>query len=1667
MLCGLWMMTIASLKGLSQFPTIRSSSFASPINIGTGLYPNGIVMADFDGDGKADLATPGNYSISGQKSSVSVLRNVGSTGTPAFAAALNLTAGQFTNSLATGDINGDGKADLVSASVTDQTFSVFLNTSVSGAIHFADKADFALGQAPTYLAVADLDGDGKPDVVVVNNLAGTISVFRNTSAGGSVSFSARVDYAVGIFPSCVAIGDLDGDGKPDLAVVNNTSNTVSLFRNNSNIGTIALAAKVDLATAAGTDDPFGIALVDLDGDGKSDLVVTNNNVNNITPAVVAFSIFRNASTVGNFSFAAALNFSTGNAYRIASGDLNGDGKPDLVIATASGDANVTIYQNKSVAGSISLGAPALEYSLSAFATAVGDLDGDGLPDLAVANFTGSTVWVYRNKIYEPAITAVNPSTAAGGAAVTLKGANFTGATSVLFGGIPAASYTIVSDTVITAVVGTGAGGNVTVTGPKGTGIYQGFIFAGPPVITSFLPTSAAAGTTVTITGFNFDYLEGVSFGGVQAVSYTLVSSDTVTAVVGQGGSGNAFLVTSYGNASAPGFTYLPLPVISGFSPVVAGAGTPVMISGQNFTGATAVSFGGVAATSFTVVNSTTIQATPGTGASGDVGVTTGYGVADLAGFTWQAAPTLSGFSPTGGAYGTVITITGSNFENITGVSIGGINYTGNFVLISPTTIQVTLDGAASSGDIVITTAGGTVSLPGFVYYNVPVPNYIIPATGGPGMTVTITGMNFDGTQSVTLGGVPVKSFSVVSNDTIVAIVGSGASGSVVVTNPAGSNFEAPSFTFTTAPQIFSYTPDSGVVGSLVTITGGNFSSDDVVYFGGGVAVPKSLTASQIVVAVPASATFAPVAVVSPAHRQAGYIDQPFSLTFPNGVSAFTQASFAGHMEFRTGTKPSDIAVGDIDGDGKADVAVVNFTDGTVSVFRNIGGPGKIVLAPKLDLQVGYGSKNIALADVNGDGKLDIVVSKGNDDNCGGCGGTGIVILRNISQPGSLAFASAVTVPSARQLDFMVVGDLDGDGKPDIAGANETFVISGNGPYGNSAALFIFRNVSSGDSIGFEEFDESVTVQSYISGVLVNGMALRDVNQDGKPDIILGESPGDFIVVLTNKAFPGFMNFTTNFVGRDATEDSYGQFPLPADFYLDGRPDLAATGSYFGNMFNTQFSVAYFQSPTGPGAAADLNGDGRPDLVRARTEYEDSVISIMKDTAIIPVPLVAGVGYPALYATRRIVVGDLDGDGKPEIIVTNHELNSLSIFRNRIGEPALPAPVVSGFSPTTGGYSTLLTITGSNFDQATSVNVGGVPVLSYNVISSTTIMAVVDTGASGKVSIATPGGADSLGGFTYIASILPKINSLVPSTAIAGTPIVISGINFTDVSAVKFGGVAAASFSVVSPNSIIAIVDTSASDTVTVTTAAGSVSIGGFTFVGTPHILMKGPNPVCAGQVLKLVASPTDSAAEYQWYNGSVVVGSGNGDTLVVGSAGTYSVTTTINEVTSPRAEGLAVTMGATLSAPVITQSGDSLLSSAMEGNQWYMDTTTELMSDTGQVFRPGVTGSYAVRYMLNGCPSPFSAVYAFMSLKDTTAAGMQVRIAPNPATDFVFINFDAPGLNQVTVQFFNRDGLLVIQQAGVRNGGSVAITLLAQGIYFVKVMSPDGKQLTVGEVMKL
>lgn len=157
----------------------------------------------------------------------------------------------------------------------------------------------------------------------------------------------------------------------------------------------------------------------------------------------------------------------------------------------------------------------------------------------------------------------------------------------------------------------------------------------PTQIISFSPTSATTGTEITIFGVNFTGATSVSFGGVAASSFTVVNANTITAKVGTGSSGEVTVLTPTRTAKLSGFTYVnPPPTIASISTKSGTTNSIITITGTNFNGATAVSFGGVNASSFKVDNATTITAVVGPGKSGDIVVTTPSGNATLAGFVY-------------------------------------------------------------------------------------------------------------------------------------------------------------------------------------------------------------------------------------------------------------------------------------------------------------------------------------------------------------------------------------------------------------------------------------------------------------------------------------------------------------------------------------------------------------------------------------------------------------------------------------------------------------------------------------------------------------------------------------------------------------------------------------------------------------------------------------------------------------------------------------------------------------------------------------------------------------------------------------------------------------------------------------------------------------------------
>ncbi len=240
-------------------PGATTPSFATQATFVVGNDPESVAIGDLNGDGKPDIAVA-NYNYHGN-GSISVLLNTTTPGatTPSFAAQVSFAVGNDPESVAIGDLNGDGRPDLAVANNGSNTVSLLLNATPPGATlpTFAAPVDFATGVRPFAVAVADLNGDGKPDLAIINDYEGmggnSVSVLLNATAPGAVlpAFAPKVDFATGTEPGSVVVGDLNGDSRPDLAVTNDANNDLSVLLNTP--ATITQAAAV--GTIIESDSP--------------------------------------------------------------------------------------------------------------------------------------------------------------------------------------------------------------------------------------------------------------------------------------------------------------------------------------------------------------------------------------------------------------------------------------------------------------------------------------------------------------------------------------------------------------------------------------------------------------------------------------------------------------------------------------------------------------------------------------------------------------------------------------------------------------------------------------------------------------------------------------------------------------------------------------------------------------------------------------------------------------------------------------------------------------------------------------------------------------------------------------------------------------------------------------------------------------------------------------------------------------------------------------------------------------------------------------------------------------------------------------------------------------------------------------------------------------------
>ncbi|MEG4494259.1 FG-GAP-like repeat-containing protein, partial [Microcoleus sp. D3_18_C4] len=305
--------------------------------------------------------------------------------------------GNRPQSVSIGDFNGDGKPDLAVVNNMSNNVSILLNTTATGATTptFAPQTTFATGNRPQSVSIGDFNGDGKPDLAVANNFSSSVSILLNTTPTGAATptFAPQTTFATGGSPQSVSIGDFNGDGKPDLAVANGTSSNVSILVNTTPTGaaTPTFAPQAPLTTG---NFPASVSIGDINGDGKPDLAVANANSDNV-------SILVNTTPTGvaTPTFATQTTFATGdNPQSVRIGDFNGDGKPDLAVANFS-SGNVSILLNTTPTGvATPTFAPQTTFATGAnpSSVSIGDFNGDGKPDLAVAKFNSTNVSILLN-----------------------------------------------------------------------------------------------------------------------------------------------------------------------------------------------------------------------------------------------------------------------------------------------------------------------------------------------------------------------------------------------------------------------------------------------------------------------------------------------------------------------------------------------------------------------------------------------------------------------------------------------------------------------------------------------------------------------------------------------------------------------------------------------------------------------------------------------------------------------------------------------------------------------------------------------------------------------------------------------------------------------------------------------------------------------------------------------------------------------------------------------------------------------------------------------------------------------------------------------------------------------------------------------------------------------
>jgi len=1039
-------------------------------------------------------------------------------------------------------------------------------------------------------------------------------------------------------------------------------------------------------------------------------------------------------------------------------------------------------------------------------------------DVTVTAPTGTSITSSADRFSYVAATVpiingvvVNTGPTTGGTSVSLIGSGFTGVTSVMFGTNAATGVSSYADTSLTATSPAASVGSVdiTVTTPVGTSAISGadkFTYQTPttPVIYGISPRTGITTGNTQVAVFGSGLIPGsiVRFGANTGTSvYAYDSGLTVTSPAGPAGTVDVTVTNSAGT-SATGmtdkFTYVAPgpPIVRAVTPNrgFAGGGTMVTVLGSGFTGATAVTFGTTATPSTIYVYSDTqlsVSSPAGTsGTTVDVKVTTPVGTSSISNvdqfsYITPVAPTVTAVSPGSGpaSGGTSVWITGTALSGVTSVSFGTTpSYL--YRLMSDTLIQVFGSPSGTSGntvDITVVTPGGTSAVTtsdrfAFTAPLAPSITAVGPSTGpaSGGTAVYLSGTGFSGATAVNFGTTAVG-FQVNNGSVIIATSPAGTSGATVdvrVVGPGGTSAITVNdqFTYTAAvppqvPTVSAVSPNSGpsAGGTVVYITGTNFTSVTMVRFGGVSASSYTIGASLIQATSPSgtAGTAVDVTVTTAGGTSATSLADKFTYAAAiaptvTGTSPTTGPAAGATTVYLTGSGFTGLTAVNFGSNLATGIAALSDTlaqatspAGTGTVHVTVTAPGGTSTTSASD-QFVYGGPAPSGLQVNGITTKSGPPAGGTSLNVYGMGFTG---------------ATAVKFGTAPAQSFFVASDTNiyATSPAGSVGPVDIRVTVGAGTSATGSAD-IFTYVGPGQPT-VNGLDPNRGSQLGGTRVTIYGSGLTGVTavRFGATAATILYGYNDTQIAVTAPPGTGTVDVTvTTPIGVSAAgaADNF-------TFYVPGPPVVYAVDPWRGTSLGGTSVVLYGSALTG---ATAVSFGSTP--VRNFFQTSDTQLYLTSPPGTVGTTVDITVTTPV--GTSAISNAD-----------------KYSFF-------APPVPVVNAVSPNLGGTNgrNRVQMYGSGFTGATSVRFGGTVAPGYYSITDDSIAVTSPPGSLGTVDITVtaPGGtsAPSAGDkFTYYAAPAPSITGVSPNTGPAGTLVYISGTGLANVTAVLFGSACAA------------------------------------------------------------------------------------------------------------------------------------------------------------------------------------------------------------------------------------------------------------------------------------